>query len=173
MLFKTIMSVFKRNKNVKNKLDSLSEKKTKPVQAVQALKTVSSFSAVKKDRVLLLDLQHVNSKSRLHGGKDAFKVKCKDVVKVYAFTAMAAEFQDESNGDYSEDIAIGDAKISIEGDKVFAEISLHEPYLYLPKGPGSFKPVYKPWGFFSLHDDYYSKSSEPQEILVDFIYAVL
>lgn len=116
-----------------------------------------------KNEVVLMDLKHLNVKTHLENGKEAFKVVYKNPVKIYPY--MSAEHTEIM----SEDSLVGEADIYIKNGKVVANIKLMEPFATLSRKMSKNKTLYKPFGYVDLTPDF---GKEPDQILVDFIYVL-
>lgn len=115
------------------------------------------------NEVVLMDLKHLNTKSKLDNGKPAFKVIYKNPVKIYPY--MSAE-QTEI---MSEDSLVGEADIYIKNCKVIANVKLMEPFATISKKMSKKGALYKPFGYVDLTPNF---GKEPDQILVDFIYVL-
>lgn len=149
---------------VLNKL-GLFEPKNKKIDVSKKVTEMPPKTSVqnKTEAVILLDLNHVNLKSKIETGKEAFKVIYKNPVKIYPY--MAAEHAEI----VSEDSLVGEADIHIKNNIVVAEVSLFEPFKSLAAASKNKRILYKPFGYVDLS---INGNKEPDQILVDFIYVL-
>lgn len=116
-----------------------------------------------KNEVVLMDLKHLNTKTHLENGKEAFKVVYKNPVKIYPYMSVEhAEIM-------SEDSLVGEADIYIKNGKVVANVKLLEPFATLSRKMPKSTVLYKPFGYVDLTPNF---GKEPDQILVDFIYVL-
>jgi|GEM_PF-5299776 len=147
-----INSLSEKNRSIliknasKDKEESMEKKKEKKVAKQQ-------LNELEKE-VILLDLSNLKKvKNAL--GEETLEVNFQNPVKIYPYVY-------EKN----EDTQIGDAFLTVKGNKIYATITLCPQLREIVENMPDRKPIYKPSGNLSIH------KGEAKRMMVDFIYMV-